>query len=196
MSRLHPTGPQWLTYVGVCIHIVWCNVKGVGDREILETYSNSASKNTSEIDIFPHGPKSLLTSVICVPQKLNETYFFTQKYFQIYTRIYVYVLQMVHASQSALVSIWTKTNTVFQISLGKICLVLWGINISNFVPSHFDRTTCDRWQGHSLLHNTKAKQIYHTRLPLRLLRIKTLMCYKKSQTAHNGIHYSYFKSEY
>jgi len=36
----------------------------VDDREILETYSNSASKNTSETDIFPHGPKSFLTSVI------------------------------------------------------------------------------------------------------------------------------------
>ena len=36
----------------------------MGDREILETYLNSASKNTSETDIFPHGPKSLLTSVI------------------------------------------------------------------------------------------------------------------------------------
>jgi len=36
----------------------------VGDREILETYLNSESKNTSEIDIFPHGTKSLLTSVI------------------------------------------------------------------------------------------------------------------------------------
>jgi len=36
----------------------------VGEREILETYSNSVSKNSSETDIFPHGPKSLLTSVI------------------------------------------------------------------------------------------------------------------------------------
>jgi len=36
----------------------------VGDREILETYLNSASKNRSETGIFPHGPKSLLTSVI------------------------------------------------------------------------------------------------------------------------------------
>jgi len=36
----------------------------VGDREIPETYSNSASKNTSETDIFRHGPKSLFTSVI------------------------------------------------------------------------------------------------------------------------------------
>jgi hypothetical protein len=31
-------------------------MKGVGDREILEKYLNS--------DIFPHGTKSLLTSVI------------------------------------------------------------------------------------------------------------------------------------
>jgi hypothetical protein len=38
----------------------------VGDREILEIYLNSASKNTSEIDIFPHGTKSLLTIVIGV----------------------------------------------------------------------------------------------------------------------------------
>jgi len=36
----------------------------VGDREILEKYLNSGPKNTSETDIFPHGPKSLLTSVI------------------------------------------------------------------------------------------------------------------------------------
>jgi len=36
----------------------------VGDREILETYSNSASINISETEIFPHGPKSFLTSVI------------------------------------------------------------------------------------------------------------------------------------
>jgi hypothetical protein len=39
-------------------------VKGVDDSEILETYFNSASKNTSETDIFAHGTKSLLTSVI------------------------------------------------------------------------------------------------------------------------------------
>jgi len=38
--------------------------KGVGDREILETYFNLASKNTSETDIFPYGTKPLLTSVI------------------------------------------------------------------------------------------------------------------------------------
>ena len=35
----------------------------MGDRAILETYLNSASKTTSEIDIFPRGTKSLLTSV-------------------------------------------------------------------------------------------------------------------------------------
>jgi len=35
----------------------------VGDREILEIYLNSSSKNTSETDIFRHGPKSLLASV-------------------------------------------------------------------------------------------------------------------------------------
>jgi hypothetical protein len=39
-------------------------MKGVGDREILETYLNSASKYTSETDIFPNGTKSLLTSII------------------------------------------------------------------------------------------------------------------------------------
>jgi len=36
----------------------------MGDREILEIYLNTASKNISETDIFPHGKKSLLTSVI------------------------------------------------------------------------------------------------------------------------------------
>jgi len=36
----------------------------VGDGEILKTYLNSASKNISETDIFPHGTKRLLTSVI------------------------------------------------------------------------------------------------------------------------------------
>ena len=36
----------------------------MGDREILETYLNSTSKNTSETNIFPHGPKYLLTIVI------------------------------------------------------------------------------------------------------------------------------------
>jgi len=36
----------------------------VGDREILETFLNSASKNTPETDIFPHGSKPLLAKVI------------------------------------------------------------------------------------------------------------------------------------
>jgi hypothetical protein len=39
-------------------------VKRVGDGEILETYLNSASKNTSQTDIFPHGTKFLLNIVI------------------------------------------------------------------------------------------------------------------------------------
>ena len=36
----------------------------MGVREILEIYLNSVSKNTLETDIFPHGTKSLSTSVI------------------------------------------------------------------------------------------------------------------------------------
>jgi hypothetical protein len=60
MSRLLHIGPLCHKYVGVCGHI------GVDDRENLETYSNSVAKNTSETDIFPHGPKSLLTSIMGV----------------------------------------------------------------------------------------------------------------------------------
>jgi hypothetical protein len=69
--------PQWLTYVGLCFHIVWCNSKGVGDREILETYLSSASKNISETDIFPHGTKCLLTSVTSVFVRLPTGQFKT-----------------------------------------------------------------------------------------------------------------------
>ena len=36
----------------------------MGDRENLYTNLNSASKNTPGRDIFPHGTKSLLTSVM------------------------------------------------------------------------------------------------------------------------------------
>ena len=43
----------------------------MGDTEILETYLNSASKNTSETDTFPRGTKSLLTSVIIHLCELN-----------------------------------------------------------------------------------------------------------------------------
>jgi len=53
----------------------------VGVREILETYLNSAPKNTSETDIFPHGKKFLLTSVFndcrqieITIELLNESY--------------------------------------------------------------------------------------------------------------------------
>ena len=81
MSRLPPTGPQWLTYVGVCGHIVWCNAKGVGNREIVVTYSNSVSKTTSETDIFPHGPKSLLISVISdIYIYILQTQFFIERF--------------------------------------------------------------------------------------------------------------------
>ena len=39
----------------------------MGDRKILETYLNSASKNTPETDSFRRGTKSLLTSFILEP---------------------------------------------------------------------------------------------------------------------------------
>jgi hypothetical protein len=32
MFRLTPTDNQWLTCVGLCGHVVWCNAKGVGDK--------------------------------------------------------------------------------------------------------------------------------------------------------------------
>jgi hypothetical protein len=38
--------------------------EGCGNMGIMGTYLNSASKNTPEADIFPHGTNSLLTSVI------------------------------------------------------------------------------------------------------------------------------------
>jgi len=43
---------------------LYLGAKGVSDREILETYSNSASKTSSGTDIFFHGPKSSLTGVV------------------------------------------------------------------------------------------------------------------------------------
>jgi hypothetical protein len=49
----------------------------VGDREILETYLNPASKNTQETDIFPHGTKSLLTSVKLVFKKMGDVFICT-----------------------------------------------------------------------------------------------------------------------
>jgi hypothetical protein len=56
--------PQRLIHVGLRIHIVWCNAKDVGDREIPEIYLNSASKNTSGTGFLVHGTKYLLTSVM------------------------------------------------------------------------------------------------------------------------------------
>ena len=54
----------------------------MGGREILETYLNSGSKNTSEIDIFPHGPKSLLTNVICIGDGCLQIFITLVFYFQ------------------------------------------------------------------------------------------------------------------
>ena len=71
MSRLPPTGPQWLTYVGVCGHIVWCNSKSVGDREILETYSNSASKIHQKKTFFLMG-QNLCWPVLLVQYNPNS----------------------------------------------------------------------------------------------------------------------------
>ena len=48
--------------------------ESVGDTEILETYLNSASKSTSETDIFPHGTKHLLKSV-AISQLLEKNIF-------------------------------------------------------------------------------------------------------------------------
>ena len=57
----------------------------MGDREFLETYSNTASINTPETDIFPHGSKSLLTSVMghtvmfITTFRVNSQYLIKQK---------------------------------------------------------------------------------------------------------------------
>jgi len=60
----------------------------VGDKEILETYVNSASKNTSETDTFPHGTKSLLTIVI------SPIYFAVGAWNHVYLRMFVIWLYM------------------------------------------------------------------------------------------------------
>jgi hypothetical protein len=61
----------------------------VGDRENLETYLNSVSKNTSEPDIFPHGIKCLLTSVI----GHNHSFAWSQHAYALY-KIVRYILDM------------------------------------------------------------------------------------------------------
>jgi hypothetical protein len=53
------------SHVGLYFHIVWCNMKCVCDTKILETYSNSASKNTSETDKGQH----LCWTVLLVTQE-------------------------------------------------------------------------------------------------------------------------------
>ena len=66
--------PKVITHLSVLaqkIPALYPGAKGVANREILEICWNSASKNTPETDIFPHGTKSLLTSVIiCVAPTL------------------------------------------------------------------------------------------------------------------------------
>jgi hypothetical protein len=62
LQHVHSTSYRHTNAV-LCGYLAWCNAKGVVDREILETFSNSAFKNTSETDIFPQGPKILLTSI-------------------------------------------------------------------------------------------------------------------------------------
>jgi hypothetical protein len=61
-----PTVKTHLNVLVQKIPALYPGAKGVGDRETMETYLNSASKNTSETDIFPRGTKSLLTSVIFI----------------------------------------------------------------------------------------------------------------------------------
>ena len=70
----------------------------MSDREILETCLNSASKNTSEADIFPHGPKSLLTSVIIIITTfiiviIQQSTFYLKKTIN---RDYLHVIQEVY----------------------------------------------------------------------------------------------------
>jgi hypothetical protein len=74
MFTLTPTGPTWLICIGFCFHIVWCNAKVVGNRAILKIYLNSMSKNTSETDLFPHGTKTLLNSVIILLYRIFKTH--------------------------------------------------------------------------------------------------------------------------
>ena len=58
-----PTVKTHLSVLAQKIQTLLPGEKGVGDREILEIYLNSAFKNTLGTDIFPHGTKSLLTGV-------------------------------------------------------------------------------------------------------------------------------------
>jgi hypothetical protein len=73
-----PTGPHWLTYGGVCGHIVWYNAKGVGKREILKTYSNSASKIHQDQTHFLMGQNlcwSVLSAFIYLPSVILRFFF-------------------------------------------------------------------------------------------------------------------------
>ena len=74
----------------------------MGDREILETCFNSGLNNSSETDIFPHGSKSLLTSVIDLIN-LQNTRFITACTKAI-THLFSHLMPQIHccASQLAL----------------------------------------------------------------------------------------------
>ena len=52
-----PTAKTHLSVLTQKIPALQLGAKDVDDREILETYLNSAFKNTPETDIFPHGTK-------------------------------------------------------------------------------------------------------------------------------------------
>jgi hypothetical protein len=85
MFRLPPTVPQWLTYVGLCFHIVWCNRRGVGDGEILETYWKSGSKNTLETDIFSSWDKIFVDQCNESPRlSPNSMYVFLSRCWSLY----------------------------------------------------------------------------------------------------------------
>jgi hypothetical protein len=52
-----PTAKTHLSVLAQKILALQLGAKDVDDTESLETYLNSAFKNTSETDIFPHGTK-------------------------------------------------------------------------------------------------------------------------------------------
>jgi hypothetical protein len=90
----------------------------VGDREILETYLNSASKNTSKADIFPHGPKSLLTSVIGVSVGLSHIFLMWILDFKILIARRLYksfgVKELTHFSMIVLRACWCLLQSAAQ----------------------------------------------------------------------------------
>jgi hypothetical protein len=64
MSKLSPTGPQWLVRRLVLSHSLMQQERCGWQRNSEHTFEFSIQKYISETDIFPHGTKSLLASVI------------------------------------------------------------------------------------------------------------------------------------